>query len=216
MLGDLLFRVYMLVVFATCVTGFIRYRMIDRGTVVILVVLVLTIMNEVLSSLGGQFTYYKSYFYHVFNLLQLMLITVYFANTIKFRNKGVIALVCFSYFVLEVLNVIFLQPLAKLNTNFISLECLLVVPMALYTLFKILIDDSVEKIQAYVHFWLWTILLLLFSSSFFFWQFVVYFYKHNMLFYNISNYVHQIANLILYTGILFVFLYYPKMVRDES
>jgi hypothetical protein len=216
MLEDFLFYVYLLIVAATCVTGFIRYRRLDKGTRVILAILVLTIISEGLSALGDYFIYYKSYFYHVFNLLQLMLITTYFANTIKFRNKGIIAIVCLFYVVLEVLNDIFFQPLTKLNTNFISLECLLIVPMALYSLFRILIDDSIEKLQTYVHFWLWTILLLLFSSSFFFWQFVVYFYKHNELFYNISNYIHQIANLILYTGIFLVFLYYPKMVRDES
>lgn len=135
--------------------------------------------------------------------------------TINNKNRAIFALLCFLYVGVEIANDILYQPLRKFNSNFIIFECLLIIPMALYALYKIQVNDSIERMGKYVHFWFWTFLLMFFSSSFFFWPFVVYFYKHNQLYYNISSYTHLTVNLIVYTGIFVTFLKYPKMIRNE-
>lgn len=214
MVFEFILYVYYAVLFGLVALGILRYRIMDNGSKRIFYLMVLALLCETITKYNSPFI--KSPTYHIYNLLEMVVITSYFIYTVRIKHKWIYLMLCLFYIGIEVTNDILYQPLRKFNSNFIIFECLLVIPMALYSLYKILINDSIEEMRKYVHFWFWTMLLVYFSSSFFFWPFVVYFYKHNQTYYNISSYTHLIVNLIVYTGMLLTFLYYPKMARDES
>lgn len=209
------FYTYFTVLAALFVLGAVRYKMLDKGSKLIFYLVCLSLLCESVTAITFDLPYFKMPTYHVYNVLQLMVITWYFLHTVHLRNKVLYIFSCVLYVGIEIGNDILYQPLRKFNSNFIIFECLLIIPMALYALYKILVNDDIEKMNRYVHFWFWTFLLVFFSSSFFFWPFVVYFYKHSQLYYNISSYTHLIVNLIVYAGIFVTFLKYPKMIRNE-
>lgn len=213
---DILFYLYLGVLFLASVIGYIRYNLLDYGSKILLCLVTLAVLCESITAFERFFTYLKAPVYHIYNVIEIILIALYFLYTVRFRNRLLFISLCLLFIGVEIANTVLYQPITRLNTNFITFECLLVIPMSLYSLYKILINDAVDKILNYVHFWFWTCLLVYFSSCFFFWQFIVYFYKHNQLYYTISGNMHIVINLLVYTGILLVFLYYPKMARDES
>lgn len=202
--------------FATLISIFLigvaRYRILDKGTKTLYWMMVVTLTAELMTTF---WPHSKSKIYHFYNLLEIVLITWYFLQNIQFRNLKVFAIASTFYVAIEICNTLLYQSLAKFNSNFIIFECLLVIPMSLYSLYKIMINDKIDKLQSYVHFWFWTAMLVYFSSSFFFWPFVVYFFKHNKLYFDISSSMHALVNQVFYTIILIVFVKYPKMTRDE-
>lgn len=198
----------------TVLTCLVRYKTLDRGSRLMFYLIIFGLLSESLA-VSEEFSSYKSPAYHVYNVIEIVLITKYFLYTINNKNRAIFVLLCLLYIGVEIGNDLLYQPIRKFNSNFIIFECLLIIPMALYSLYRIQLNDGIEQISRYVHFWFWTCLLLFFSSSFFFWPFVVYFYKHNQLYYNISSYTHLIMNLIVYTGMFITFLNYPKMIRNE-
>lgn len=199
-----------------CIIGTWRYRSLDKGSRLLYGMFLSALVCECSSLLVAYIPTIKNPIYHLYNLVELTVITSYFVYTVEIKKPRFIVVSFVIYICAEILNTIFLQPLSAVNTNMITLECLLIVPMALYALYRIVINDKIEKMLSYVHFWFWAFFLFYFTSSFFFWQFIVYFYRHDPKYYAISANGHAIVNLLVYTGIFLVFLRYPKLVRNGA
>ncbi|GAA4460538.1 hypothetical protein GCM10023093_03360 [Nemorincola caseinilytica] len=190
--------------------------MLDKGARLLFYMYMASLGCELSAVLRYYWPQLKNPCYHVYNLVELIIITMYFMYTVGVRKRLLLIVLCLIYLGVEIFNTIYFQPLSAVNTNVITFECFMVIPMALYSLYRILINDNISKIQNYVHFWFWTFFLVYFSSSFFFWQFIIYFYRHDKLFYTISIYGHIIVNLAVYTGVLLTYLRYPKMARNGA
>ena len=167
-------------------------------------------LTEVYTIIAGRVNDDRLPAYHIYSVVESILLTRYFFITIGFRKTLVLGIITILYVAIASINIIYFQPLRHLNSNYITFNCLIGIPMALYSLYKILIDDTIEKVQHHVHFWFWVCFFMYYSSSFFFWQFVGYFYRTNRKFYSIALDMHSILNVLTYAGILITMLFYPK------
>jgi len=120
------------------------------------------------------------------------------------------------YFILAFLNEIFFQHINNLNSNFIIFESFIVVSMSLYALYRILINDEIQAVVRYPHFWVWTSLLFYFSCSFFFWPCIKILYKQKSHYYGFIVSLQVIMNMVAYAGIGLTFIFFPKLTNDES
>lgn len=80
--------------------------------------------------------------------------------------------------------------------------------MSLYALFKIVQREDIAGLFTYPHFHITIALLLLWTSTFFFWAFLNYFKRSNELNYEVIGTGQVLVNLIVYCYIGFVFLKY--------
>lgn len=212
---EVLFYVYLAILASICLVGIWKYGILDKGTKIVFVVICSCICCEGYSFVVGKENDDRLPVYHLYSLVEIILLTLYFFTTIKLKKPVLFALLVVVYVAVAVVNVLYFQPLRSLNSNYITFNCLMAIPMSLYSLYKILIDDSIEKVQYHVHFWFWTSFLIYYSSSFFFWQFVGYFYRTNRQFYRLSLYMHSVLNIMTYSGIFLTMLLYPQKKAHE-
>lgn len=87
--------------------------------------------------------------------------------------------------------------------------------MALYALYGMLIDDRIQNILQYSHFWLWVCLFLYFSCTFFFWPCIKILYKQKSPYYDLIVCFQVFMNAVSYLGIGMTLFFYPKMMKNE-
>ncbi len=215
MLQEVLFYLYLIILTSICLAGIWKFTDLDKGAKTVLNIIFACVACEGFSYIVGQHNDDRLPIYHLYNVIEIILLTKYFFITTRFSQQWVFWALVLLYIAAAVVNICFFQPLRHLNSNYITFNSLLAIPMSLYALYKILIDDSIEKVQHHVHFWFWTCFIIYYSASFFFWQFVGYFYRSNRQFYNITLYMHSILNIVTYSGILLTLLFYPQKKAHE-
>lgn len=209
---EILFYFYLIIIFLSILIGIVNYSKYDLAIKTILWLLVITLVNEIATRL-----YKKEPIYHIFTIFEFSFIYYYFLKTVLVKYyKWIFLFVIILWIVLCVLNMIFLQPFNHLNSNMITLEGFITIGMSLYALYKILINDKIESIITYPHFWFWAFFLVYFSCTFFFWPCIRVLYRNKSIYYNFVIYSQIIINILIYTGIGIILQLYPKMVRNDS
>src|SRR4051812_43555591 len=135
---DFLYKIYMVVLVLSTITGVYRYKKIDRKGRLVFWLLIITMFSEICSSISYRLHFGKNPVYHIDCTLESILITAFFFinGGGKSRNYYILAAIII-WPVLEMLNCIFFQPIKKLDTNIILLENCWIISMALYALYKI-------------------------------------------------------------------------------
>lgn len=215
MVQEVLFYLYLIILTSICLVGIWKFADLDKGAKTVLNIIFACVACEGFAYIVGRTNDDRLPAYHLYNITELILITRYFFITTRFNKQWVFWTLVLIYIAVAAINIAFFQPLRHLNSNYITFNSLLAIPMSLYALYKILIDDSIEKVHHHVHFWFWTCFIIYYSTSFFFWQFVGYFYRTNRQFYALSLYMHSILNIVTYTGILMTMLFYPQKKAHE-
>ena len=188
-------------------------KKVDTNALIILALLFVSTATELINFLFVHLKKEKMYMYFVFNVFEISLITLYFLSVFKYYRLLRFIFLVLIYIAMEVLNMALFQPILSLNTNFIIAESFIIIAMSLFAVYKILIDDTIEKIWLYPHFWLWTFIFVYFSTTFFYWSFIKMLYKSHSVFFEVAEYFSLSINIIVYTGIGLTFLFYPKMSR---
>ena len=211
-----LLSMYFLVLSISSGIGMFFYRKYDGATRFICILLATTLVSEIVSRYFAYHYNNNNAVFHFFNVIELYLISIFFFKSILLRHFKV-ALICITviYPLLGILNALFLQPLDVLNSNFIVLESFIVMAMALYSLYRILINEKIHTIQSHPQFWFWVCLLIYFSATFFFWPIIkiLYVQKRN---YYLAIYMQIVINIIAYSGIGSTLFFYRKMNRNAQ
>lgn len=202
-----LFYFSLLVIFATITLALKRYRYIDRPLKIFLGLLVSSFLSE-LAGIYSEYLYNnKAPVYHIFSILELFLICTYYIYCIKNNSQLPLVLSAFLMSILLGLgNLVFFQKFTEYNTNMLMIECVIIIGMSLFSLFKIVQKEDVISIVTYPHFHITIAMLLLWTSTFFFWAFLNYFKTSNAFNYEVIGTGQVIVNLIIYCYIGFVFL----------
>ncbi len=208
-----LWYLYLLILILNVLIGLVKLKFFDNATKILLLLLFIATVNESFCRLLMAFNLYYQPCYHIYSVLELTLTTVYFLYTIgiksAYKYTRTIFFVCFC---IGITNLYF-QPLTIINTNVLVIECLVIIPMAHFAFYKMLLNDSIINIFQHPHFWFWSAFLLLWTSTFFFWAFL----DHLMItkYKVIVSYCQILMNLATYLITGLTLLYYPKQIHDE-
>lgn len=187
-----------------------RFKVLDSATKYVCAWLWLGVLTEII----GQFSIWKYQsnlvIYSISAMLELLIICLYFNQSVarlKAKNRGVV--IAIIGLILGILNALFLQPLNSINSNFLFLECLIIVSLALYAIFRMLIIQDI-KLRKERHFWFASTFLFYQCCSIWYWGSYVTIttnYKDGAVYLTIAN---LLVNIIVYTSFAILFIKYPK------
>lgn len=198
---------YLMIICFSTLSGFYKRKELDKATTIIIAILSLTLCSEGLCAYLDYNHINKQIVFHVFSILELMLISFYFSASVLTGSKRIMyAIIGIVLPTLAILNACLLQPIHTLNSNIITLECFLGIAMALFAFYKFLIDDAIKKITHYIHFWIWVVYFIYFSGTFCFWSFIKFLYHTNAHYFEIASLYLHIANFTYYLSFGIIFL----------
>ncbi len=206
----LFYWVYLPVLFLGVLIGIFRFKMLDTGSRIILILLVLTTLNELSELFMVRKGIGKELLYHFFSIIEILLISIYFFIVLspkKYRLYCCGAIIFWP--TIGFLNML-VQPTTVINSNILIIESICIIAMSLYSLYKILLNDNIMNIIRYPHFWIWACLILYSSSTFFFWAFFDELIKKQTNYKQALLLLQVVVNIILYAGIGLTFLLLPK------
>lgn len=204
------FYVYLFVIILAIISGCINYKKTDKCGKLILLLLIITLISESIGLILILLKKSKFPLYHFFVPVEILLYTIYFILLIKpYNNLRYILASSIFWPLAGMLNMIFLQPMHKLNSNMLIIENVVVVAMALYALYKILLNDKIVNVLNYPHFWVWTFSLIYECYAFFFWALFESLIRRSPYRMVIID-SQDIINIALYVAICFSFFLYPK------
>ena len=205
------FRVILLI---PALASLIQFKKLDKASKYIAALISLNFIVET-SAAWGAFVYHQNnIIYNIHGPIDLLIICLYFNTVIESFNKNNTGIIIGVFgAVVAILNVLFIQDIFVLNTNFLALQSVLVVAMCLYYYYDFLLNDTFQK-KLPIHFWFTSLLLI-------FWSFTLF---HWLVGLNIANNgeivswpytVIMIVISIIYLSFGLLFLNYKKLNADE-
>ena len=197
---------YVFILIATF-CGIIKYTHLDTAMRFIVVLLALTSCSELCAYIAVlQKKYAVRYgIYHGYNIIQAVLFTYYYIAAIQFRRykRGFISAALF-WLAAGIMNIVFLQPFGKLNSNMLLLESFSFIAMSLYFIYIMLKRDVIQDIFRYAHFQMVVIFLVYWSCTLFFWGFVKMLYNSHWKHIQLFMYLQAIIEMLTYFAIAVV------------
>lgn len=175
--------------------------------------LVLTFCSELLSFILLKQEEYRLRYsvYHVYNIVQLLLISLFFVYAIKpYRYRRFIILSLFLSPLVGVANMLFLQPINSINSNMLMFESFVITSLSLYLLYHRVKNYKHTNIFKNTDTQIALVLLLSWSTTFFFWAFIEILYDSDWKYSSTIINTHIIINILVYASIAAVFYFYPK------
>lgn len=194
--------------------GAFRFKRFDKGTKIIALLTIFTAIVEVTSTIAAKRFNYNLIIYNIANPLGYVLVYYFFNTVIKQINgKGISKFFLIAALLCAALNGILIQNIYDVfNTYFLALESILVVGMAQYYFYSVLITDNNFSVLS-PHFIIASLLLIYSSFSFFYWLLFYGFYEsfgaNNLNWFDSMN---KSINLIMYAGFGLIFLFYHKFL----
>ena len=212
---DALFSVYLSLLIILSLIAAIRYRRIDPATRAISWFIWLGLATELIGR------YYASKYrnnlpvYNVSCMAEWVLISLYFYYaTPSFRKKRRGCYIALAGVLIGILNLLTLQPILKISSNFMFLECVGICCMSLFSIYKLLeIDDDSLQLHRKTHFWIPFILLCYQMGALWSWITYDYYERTDKSTTGLLQVLLLLNCIITYSGLIVVFLFYPKMKR---
>lgn len=202
----------------TASTGYTlwSYKRVDKASKVICWLVSLGLLTEVAGYLAVRL-YQNNYpVYNVSLYLEFVFICLYFNYSIdRFRKWNTGIFIAIAGVILGVVNACFLTSFTtSLNYNFMFLECLTVVCIAPYSMFRMIcIEDDNLRLQRKTHFWLPAVLLFYEFSTLWSWGFYPKLGNNNEERAAVFDMALLSVNIITYAAYATLFFLYPKMKR---
>ena len=173
----------------------------------IVVMLVITSVSELCCFILVCFHKYTARLsiYHFYNIVQAILITSFFIFAIKPERNKKISIINILFWILAgIVNLLFFQPLNKLNSNMLILESFFIITFSLYFIYNTLKSDITDNIFGQINFRMALILLVYWSSNMFFWAFIK--VLNGMHWKHIGEliYIQAIFEIVVYVSTAFV------------
>jgi len=207
------FYIYLSILFSGSILGYAIYKYLDNKGKIINFLLSITFLSETLAIIMTKIHKRHTAVYHIYNIIEIIIISLYFMQAVEKANQRKYILWIIVFWSAIGFGNMLIQPITSLNSNMLIIECITIVPMALYSLYKILLDDKIMNVTAYPHFWIWTCFLLYQCSTYFFWAFfdILILKSHYR---NALIQAQIIVNILAYAGIGLSFFLYPKMKAE--
>lgn len=209
MISDGLFFTYLGVIILAIASGFYKLKEIDAASKILLLLLCLTLASEIASHWAALLFNNNMFVYHIFAPIQLILVGIYFDNILpSFKKKKIATIIGIIASITAVVNTVFFQPLKILNSNFLLLEGIIIIALALYTFQLILTNESINIFQ-YGHFWMVVIFIFFWSVTYTTWALYSVLGVKKLFVIPYVSYTLWLVNIITYAAIGFVLIYFP-------
>lgn len=211
MFQDILTYLYGTTILVVAAYAIRRYKMVDKTTRYIFFWIWLGLLTEALGYISIKLFQTNIPVYGVSSILEFILLCFYFNESVlplKEKNIGII--LAAAGILLGILNALFLQPLPTVNSNFLFLECLVIVCLALYALYRMFVEPDL-KLWKETHFCFGC--LIVFYECISLWNWGIYdyigqFYPEKSMVLNVSLIA---GNLLVYIFCGILIYLYPKM-----
>jgi len=214
MKAEIFFYIYLCVLPVSVIIGFIKYRKLHKPERIILLLLCFTVISEALTRIID--IHKKNVVYHFYDVCEIFLMTLFFLNTLNIVHKKVVLLFILLFWgTIELINTMLYQPIYQFNSNICMLEGITVIGMALYVMYKFLMNDSITIILKHSLFWLWTLFLIMWVCTLFFCPIIGILENEKSPYLNLMECIQAIINIIVYIGIGVVFWISDKLQPNE-
>lgn len=204
------FWTYIVVIITAALSGLLRFKKRDKASKLLVMLLLLTLISEMTAYVCAIVYHNNMFVYHIFAPIQLLLLGLYFDNTIDlFKKKRIGIKVGILGVITATINTILFQPLNTLNSNFLLFEGLIIMAMVLYAFQRILNNDNID-IFRYHHFWFNIILVFFWSLTYTIWALYNALYTQQFAFTAYLSTIIKTINIITYAGFGVVFLYFSN------
>jgi uncharacterized membrane protein YsdA (DUF1294 family) len=156
--------------------------------------------------------YNNMYVYHIFNPLQLIIISQYFADAVPALRKRRVGLwIGIAVIVLAIFNAAYLQPLDTFPSVLLLFEGFCIIILSLLSFYGILYKEDI-KIARNAQFWISALFLIFWSFTFLMWGSYMSVAKllHDKL--KLIYDMLIVINFTIYTGFFIIFLFYRKLI----
>jgi len=208
--------VYYCTLLAAVLYAAIRFRKLDKGGKCICAFIWLGFLFESIGWVAASKFQNNHQVYAIGNILELALLSLYFNNAIrKLQENNIGIIIAIVGAILGVINMAFFQPINTLNSNFVFLECVVVVCLCLFLIFKMLITDEEIELKKEFHFWIACTLLFHQCTSLGNWGLLGYiteFLPEKIVFWDI---IIVLVYTITYFSLIILFYYYPKLKKTN-
>lgn len=194
--------------------GLVRIKYLDKSSKIIIILLALTLITEFVSYIADRLFGNNFPVFHVFTVLELILFSFYFIQLNQLLRQNFFIILPFLWVFIAGLNIYFFEPLLTLNTNMLIIEGFSISVMAIYSLYRIMMDNKITVPYQNIHFWILALMLILWCSTYFFWSFYKILAETQWPYWNIIHQFHWLINVIVYLGISLVYIFIPKKEKS--
>lgn len=197
---------YFLFLAFSVISGIYYYhRNKDLPCLIFTLFLSYTLLNEAASFMLAIKQRNNMPLFHLYAVLQLAFITAYFLLLENKYETGKFLLFFTTIAILAYLNMYYLQSYKEINSNFLMFSSVIIVCLAVISLYRIIDNETIAIPYQNTHFWLWLLMLILWSATFFFWA-LYSIISTNRKIYIIANEIRVFLNIAIYAGIGITFL----------
>lgn len=210
----ILARLYEATLLGVAVFAAFCYRKVDKSTRYIFFWIWLGLLTETFGKLSVALFDTNMPVYGISCLFEFVILCSYFNESIpSLKKKHIGFIIAATGVLLGLLNICFLQPLKGLNSNFLFLECLTIVCLSLYALYRKFSDPDLA-IWKETHFCFACLLLFYECSLLWNWgiyDYIVQVHPEKSIILNISLIT---GNILTYVTCGFLIYRYPKMYQS--
>lgn len=208
----ILSQLYELSITAAAIYVGFRYKKVNRSTKLICLLIWLGFLTELIGLYAAKI-YHNNYpVYNISCYFEFIVISLYYNYSIKtLREKHIGIYIAVGGVILGIINTLWLQKLTALDSNFLFLECILVVSMSLYSIYRFALFDDEMNLHQQVHFWIAFILLFEQCASLSSWGFYDKFAEEDAGKAVILDETVLSINIITYLSFCALFFRYPKL-----
>ncbi len=209
---DLRMYIGFAVIVFSLICSLIRFRILSKDAKVLSIMLLLTLFFEIAAELSARLYKTNMLVYSIFNVVQFFFVSMYFNFSIDtFRSKNIGLWIGLTGVLLGIVNYLFIESPLKLESIYLMFEDVLIVGMALYSFYRLLLIDDNVVLTKSPNFWFTSFILFFWTSTFLIWGTFTYLTQLSDLAKSLLLSVLLIVNVITYVGIGFVFLFYKTM-----
>ncbi len=196
------------------IAGVYNVRELDKASITLLLLMLVTFVNERLANYCIQKYHNSNVVYGLFNPIQLLFIALYYNLSVdKFKRNNYSLYIGLLATVFGLINYFWIQTPFKMNNFFLILESLIVIALSLFSFYRMLLEDETLILTKYPHFWFTSILLFFWTATFFIWGLYDYMTITLGIGKRLIHSVLLFVNVIHYVGIGTVFILFKKMQK---
>lgn len=201
--------IYLVVLLINIVICVYNKNRMDISLKIFSILIVCIFINELSAKLVKSLIGTKAPVSHIFSIIELSLTAIFFIYSLRIEKRVlwcIIAVILST--VLGLLNLIYLESFLEYNSNMLMIESITITTLALTAIYKIVIRDDIIKIHRNPNFLIWVIILILWTTTFFFWAFLPALKKEDFV-YTILSAGQSVFILLIYIAFA-VILFFTK------
>lgn len=197
------------------ICSLINFKSLNKSARVLSILIAITFFFELAAEVSARVLHTNMLVYSVFNVVQFFLISVFFNYSIDtFKEKNIGLIIGVFGVVWGGINYLLIESPYRLNSIYLLSEDVVIVAMALYSFYRmLLIDDDVILVKQ-PNFWFTSLLMFFWTGTFLIWGTFEYLTTLSQFAKSVLLSVLLAVNVISYVGFGIVFICYNKMHEE--